>query len=348
MKKKQKPLNHNQKFRCTAILIIILGCIGVGLIHLMNNPHVQFRLQNILAPVTGEFVFHSPKDGDWQIYSATFNTGWDQISLTKLTDHPEGALNPVYSPDGQQIVYRVGFAQHGNSIFVMNADGTNPHQITHGYQAYWLNHHQLIVQREIGYYVTNSLNTCYIYAPFQYDLNTGEEYALFGIPESSDTQIDDNGFYHFPGHEKLYTCRLGDPLEYKLPDELDLRLEASVWLNSAPESNRTSMKNRVLNQPTILAPDGSTIATAIVYPYRDYVSGIYVQEDNDLRLVEKAHVTSIGWSPDSRYLIYTALHPEGNSVIGLSSIDGTYTYPLLGDDGNSYYAPNWRPHPESN
>jgi TolB protein len=87
-------------------------------------------------------------DGLWIAYSLYRNGNQDDSSIAKV--HPNGQgrislsaacsapciteLAPAWSPDGTQIAYTegLGTARHVNvrAIFVMDADGTNPVQIT--------------------------------------------------------------------------------------------------------------------------------------------------------------------------------------------------------------------------
>ncbi|MGI8499429.1 MAG: TolB family protein [Gemmatimonadaceae bacterium] len=105
-----------------------------------------YTAEGTLSPDGRRIVFTSLKDGDLDIYTMTVD-GRDVRRLTSTPGYDGGAF---YSPDGTQIVYR---AHHPTDsadlrqyrdlleqrivrpnrmeIWVMNADGSNQHQVTH-------------------------------------------------------------------------------------------------------------------------------------------------------------------------------------------------------------------------
>ncbi len=80
------------------------------------------RIAFVRAPVSG---------GDREIYSINTN-GSGMVDLTN--DRSSFDVEPAWSPDGTQIVYSGPF-QPGNSVgqdlWIMNANGTNKHALTH-------------------------------------------------------------------------------------------------------------------------------------------------------------------------------------------------------------------------
>lgn len=76
------------------------------------------------------FVRTPARGGDREIYSLKPNgTG-----LTNLTQDPTNFdLAPAWSPDGSQIAYSGPFQQKsvGQDLWIMNADGSNKHALTH-------------------------------------------------------------------------------------------------------------------------------------------------------------------------------------------------------------------------
>lgn len=66
-----------------------------------------------------------PRQGPSQIYSFDLNDGRWQ----KLTNHPGGAYDPAWAPDGSKIAYVV---RDGNQhdLWLMEADGSNPVRLT--------------------------------------------------------------------------------------------------------------------------------------------------------------------------------------------------------------------------
>ena len=73
----------------------------------------------------GQIAFASERDGLPQIYVM----GVDGADLTRLTQEPEGACQPAWSPDGTQLLFVTpcaGKAERypSSAIYVMNADGS--------------------------------------------------------------------------------------------------------------------------------------------------------------------------------------------------------------------------------
>jgi TolB protein len=105
-----------------------------------------YTAEGTLSPDGKSIVFTSLKDGDLDIY--TMNV--DGTSVRRLTNSVGYDGGPFFSPDGKRIVYRAyhptdstELAQYREllsqsivrpnkmEIWVMNADGSNQHQITH-------------------------------------------------------------------------------------------------------------------------------------------------------------------------------------------------------------------------
>ena len=105
-----------------------------------------YTAEAVLRPDGKSIVFTSLKDGDLDIY--TMNV--DGTNVRQLTNTRGYDGGPWWSPDGKQIVYRAHHVTPGKDraeydsllarrlvkpnnveLFVMNADGSNQHQITH-------------------------------------------------------------------------------------------------------------------------------------------------------------------------------------------------------------------------
>jgi TolB protein len=117
---------------------------GTGLKRITN--YNTYTAEGVLSPDGKRFVFTSLKDGDLDIY--TMNV--DGSDVRQLTHQPGYDGGPWWSPDGTKIAYRAYhptdaaelkdyrdlLAQHivrptKMELWVMNADGSDQHQVTH-------------------------------------------------------------------------------------------------------------------------------------------------------------------------------------------------------------------------
>ena len=124
--------------------IYIADSSGAHARRLTTNP--GYDAEATLSPDGTTIVFTSLRDGDLDIYTM----GTDGSNLKRLTHTLGYDGGPFFSPDGRQIVYRAYhpgtpqdsadykalLAQHlvrpsEMDLWVMNADGSNQHQITH-------------------------------------------------------------------------------------------------------------------------------------------------------------------------------------------------------------------------
>ncbi len=130
--------------------IYIANVDGTGLKRLTDNP--GYDAEGALAPDGKRIVFTSLRSGDLDIYTMDSTGG----NLTRLTFEKGFDGGPFFSWDGSKIVYRAHHPETPEEvadyerllfkgllrprraeIFVMNADGTNKHQLTHNGAANW-------------------------------------------------------------------------------------------------------------------------------------------------------------------------------------------------------------------
>ncbi|MDX1503691.1 MAG: hypothetical protein R3325_15135 [Thermoanaerobaculia bacterium] len=87
------------------------------------------------SPDGSQIVFHSDRDGDYEIYVMDLAAG---STPRRLTDHPADDYNPVWSPAGGQIVFESDRDEvEGDEIYLVDADGTALRQVGVGVFPTW-------------------------------------------------------------------------------------------------------------------------------------------------------------------------------------------------------------------
>ena len=91
------------------------------------------------SPDGSKIVFASNPDGPLLSQYEIFVMNSDGAGRTRLTNNAVGEMSPDWSPDGKKIVYtNIGSGMVGDaSIYVMNADGSNPVRVASGIGATW-------------------------------------------------------------------------------------------------------------------------------------------------------------------------------------------------------------------
>ncbi len=84
-----------------------------------------------LSPDGKQLAFQSHKEGNWEIYSLRLDSG----QVTRLTNDLAYEGAPSWSPDGKQIAFE-SYRSGNLDIWVMNADGSNPVNLTANELAY--------------------------------------------------------------------------------------------------------------------------------------------------------------------------------------------------------------------
>ena len=78
-----------------------------------------------------EIVFDSERDGSTEVYVLDLDTR-EVLQLTNSPDLELFSRLPDWSPDGKQIVFVSNRDGGKNNLYIMNADGSNVRQLTHG------------------------------------------------------------------------------------------------------------------------------------------------------------------------------------------------------------------------
>src|SRR5207245_1996346 len=81
------------------------------------------------SPDGKHVIFQADRDGplgNTELYSMAVNG----TSLRRLTTYPGKDDWPAWSPDGRQVAFARGPSPFANEIYVMNADGSDSHEVT--------------------------------------------------------------------------------------------------------------------------------------------------------------------------------------------------------------------------
>lgn len=79
------------------------------------------------SPDDSRIVFASDRTGNWEIFSMN-QDGSDQRQLTHHGSADD--ISPSWSPDGTRIAWIKAYNSYLGAVWVMNADGSNPHPLT--------------------------------------------------------------------------------------------------------------------------------------------------------------------------------------------------------------------------
>ncbi len=99
----------------------------------LTHDHADNGYPNF-SPDGHHITFDSDRDGNFEIY--TMNP--DGSNIARLTQNPARDVSPSWSPDGRTIAFMSDRAAQGQfDIWLINADGNNPRQLTHTTSAWF-------------------------------------------------------------------------------------------------------------------------------------------------------------------------------------------------------------------
>jgi len=106
-----------------------------ALLLVLGTSHAQAETQRLInirdmypsaSPDGQQLVFQSNRTGSNQL----FIMNMDGSDIRQLADFPMGAETPVFSPDGQRIVFAIYVGEDNNDVFTINTDGSDLKQLT--------------------------------------------------------------------------------------------------------------------------------------------------------------------------------------------------------------------------
>ena len=274
-------------------------------------------LPMICVDAQGQIAFSSDRDGDQEIYVMDADGG----NPRRLTNNRDGDWAPSWSPDGKHIVFLSGRDGHVDrhapipEIYVMDADGGNPQNLTNNPKAdrspSWSPDGKRIV--------------------FESDRDAG------GNPHSIDIYVmDANG----ENQERLTNNLTEDRYPSWSPDgkrivfsarreghvvhNLDITYEIyAMTADGGDEQRLTDNRNNDLSP--VWSPDGERIAFASDRKGGWQKFDIYVMDadgENQHNLTQhRAWDASPSWSPNSERIIFRS-NRDGNWEIYVMDTDG--------------------------
>ena len=301
-----------RKFIFFMLVVFILGC-GKDKEQKPTDEGAQDKKN--LSGLTGEIIFQSDRDGNWNIFRLKAGGG----RFVRLTDNPADDEYPVYSPDGKQIAFksnRTGKWQ----IYLMEPDGKRQRPVTKGefdnYDPAWMPDGQKIV--------------------FTSDRGQGEKIYLIDIAAGEEQLLTEvnfrSGLANFSpdGKHMVFT---GNELGW------------GIYLMDLNDKRIARVTSRGGSCRPDWSPDGKTIA--YVSHLSDPSGDIWLMDaggQNQRRLTTTPELSDYypAWSADGQWIAYAA-SPDGrngNWDLYVISVDGAKRMRLTDDESRNKF-PDW-------
>ncbi len=120
---------HRIAFTCTRgdyNQICLINVDGTGFNQLSDIEASNYY--PVFSPQGGSLLFSSNRNGAFDLYLLSF----DERDLFQITHNVGNVVSPDYSPDGTRIVFVNQTESLSSSIWIVNADGLNPHLVYQG------------------------------------------------------------------------------------------------------------------------------------------------------------------------------------------------------------------------
>ena len=279
-------------------------------------------------PEIADLLFTSTRDGNSEIY--LLRAG--QKEWLNLSNHKAGDNWPIWSPDGTRIVFQSNRA--GNlDIWTMKADGSDQIQLTNDpepdYIPSWSPDGKTILftswRKEPGDAKR---------APHVYAMNPDGTNQRRIIKESLNTS--DGASWSTDGKCIVYT-RKGEKGGDIYVSDQDGQNERRVT---------NDQENNIYNGSPTFSPDGKWIAFYSDNEKSAALTLIGVDGKNRRTLIAEGHNWYPRWSPDSRWVVYTAPvagGDKGNIDVMAIAVTGDQKPVVLVDSAKRDTEGSWRP-----
>ncbi len=278
----------------------------------------------------------------FQIAFASIRTDLPQIYVTdmkgnetQLTDMPNGACQPSWSPDGARLVFVSPFSvkqdvYRRSSLYVINADGSGLQSLSTvpggDFEPDW--------SPDGTYIAFTSLRTGYMQI-YSYDLSTGLTTRLIRTPQGQDAR---QPVWSPDGAQIAYALRRNGT-------------GYQIWVMSNDGEDEHQLI-RSGDQFSDMRPEWSPDGTLILFhqtPVGKFafpVLVLYMLDANASPVTLNLGVLSINnvdYSPDGRWLAFETSGEGGSNVAYMTASGSDNT--LLTDDASVDFDPAWRPPP---
>jgi TolB protein len=279
-------------------------------------------------PETADLLFSSTREGNSEVYLK--RAGWKE--LINLSNHKSVDNWPVWSPDGKKIAFQSN--RTGNlDIWMMNDDGSEQVQLTDNsepdYIPCWSPDGKTILftswRKEDGDQIR---------APHVYAMRSDGSNQRRLVKESLNTS--DGATWSADGKMIVYS-RKGEK-------------GADVYIADSEGANERRITfdqdSNIYNGSATISPDGQYVAFYSDNEKSAALAVIGVDGKNRRTILKEGYNWYPRWSPDSRWLVYTAKVPsDDNQNIDIFAvpIEGNSKPTLLVDGPKREVEGSWRP-----
>ena len=304
--------------------------------NLTRNPGRDYWPDWFMPPET-KIAFVSDHSGRPQIYlmpapGAQTQEVVDVSDLQPLTSGRYDNYFPSWSPDGTQIAYYTHFSMQSWAIMIMNADGSNPRQLTASdgeticsFGPVWSPDGQ-----KIAFTIEpNPRPTCEMKHTEIAVINTdGSGFKILTQNEANDLACS----WSPDGSQLVFTSNRDG-------NDRDL-YHGRGWQQPAAVDGSGST-----NSMPALSPDGRSIAFVSNRDGNDEIYLMDVDGSNPRRLTNNpANDWQPSWSPDGKQIVFISGSPRGGFDLFVMDTDGTDLRQLTDDPGWEF-EPAWQPKP---